>query len=235
MRAQIRRRLAALNQVLALDRLLAAVNQVPASARLRRRLAKEMRPLRVEVGAGHRHLDGWICTDVLWNSKYYLDMTKPWPVEPGAVQYVYGDNVIEHLTLAQGRSMLRNARAAMVAGGTIRLATPDLGRIANLYVQGPRKEVERLMVWHRRHDRLAEHPGDLLRIAFTAWGHHVGYLYDLPSLKAELERAGFEQVRPCSTSRSADPVLRGLENRTDEETDIQLVVEATANALRTDR
>jgi predicted SAM-dependent methyltransferase len=211
-----------------IKRLVSALNQVLASARLRRRLAKEARPLRLEVGAGHRHLDGWICTDVLWNSKYYLDITKPWPVEPGAVQYVYGDNVIEHLTLEQCRAMLRNARAAMAAGGTIRLATPDLGRIANLYVQGPRKEVERLMVWHRRSDRLAEYPGDLLRIAFTGWGHHAGYLYDLPALRAELASAGFANVRPCSTSTSTDPVLRGLEKRTDEEADIQLVVEATA-------
>jgi hypothetical protein len=85
------------------------------------------------------------------------------------------------------------------------------------------------MVWHRRHDRLAEYPGDLLRIAFTGWGHHAGYIYDLPALTAELERAGFAEVRPCSPSRSTDPVLRGLENRTDEEADIQLVVEATAN------
>lgn len=212
------------------------LNRFLASARLRRRLAKETRPLRVEVGAGNRHhLDGWICTDVEWNCKYYLDITKPWPIEPGAVQYVYGDNVIEHLTLTRGRTMLQYARAAMAAGGTIRLATPDLGRIATLYLQGPQKEVERLMSWHRRYDRLAEHPGDLLRIAFTYWGHHAGYLYDLPTLKAELERAGFANVRTCSTSRSTDPVLRGLESRTDEETDIQLVVEATASMPPTDR
>lgn len=204
---------------------LAKANQPIGSRRLARTLAIADRPLKIELGGGlPRH--GWIITNVGWNAHYYLDATAPWPVESDAVQYVFADNVVEHLTLHQCRSMLRCAREAMMSGGILRLATPDLQRLARLYLDGEQAAVRRIMTWHQRADRQAEHPADLLRIYFTTWGHEKGYLHDLSSLTLELSRAGFDNVRRCKASESDYPELRGLESRLDEEVDLQLVVEA---------
>ena len=41
--------------------------------------------VKVNVGAGSAHLEGWINTDVGWRPSVYLDLSKPWPVPtPGA-------------------------------------------------------------------------------------------------------------------------------------------------------
>jgi hypothetical protein len=68
---------------------------------------------------------------------------------------------------------------------------------------------------------------DLLRVIFGESGHHLGYLYDLPTLSTELITAGFVEVQRFEVGQSEDLVLRNLESRSsDTEAKLQLVVEA---------
>jgi len=204
--------------------LVALVNR-PLAKRRFRRAVSGAHQLRLHVGAATSRLPGWINTDAYWRASLYLDATRPWPVVPGSVSYVYGDNVIEHLTLPEGRRMLECAFRSLCRGGRIRLATPDVERMARIYLGEP-AAADQLLAWHRSAGREAAHPVDLLRIYFTHWGHEAGYLYDFASLSQELRRAGFANVTRCGTGESADPVLRNLEARTDAEASIQLIVEA---------
>src|SRR6266568_3569638 len=98
-------------------------NRPRATARFRRTVSRG-EGLRIQVGAGPRALPGWINTDADWRASLYRDVTKPWDVVPGSVSYIYGDNVIEHLPLRDGRRMLAHAIMALGPGGRIRLATP---------------------------------------------------------------------------------------------------------------
>jgi hypothetical protein len=72
----------------------------------------------------------------------------------------------------------------------------------------------------------ADHPIDLVRSAFSHWGHHKGYVYDWPALCAELDRAGFVNVQRCALGESVDPVLCDLD-RLPSLADFYLSVEAT--------
>lgn len=196
-------------------------------ARLDRALRTPPSPLRIELGSNWKR-DGWLVTNMSWRARLYMDATAEWPVEPGTVDLVFADNMIEHVTLGQARDLLLQAHRALRPGGTIRLSTPDIAMAARLYLGEDEEKAAAVMGLQRRRGLVAEHSVDLLRVPFTEFGHHAGYLYDEESLAAELKRAGFHAVRRCETGESTHPDLQGLENRTDEESIIQLILEADA-------
>lgn len=205
---------------------LTAVRAPWQSRRFQREVAAAQGLVRVNVGAGNVHLDGWINTDVAWYLPMYLDLAKPWPTPPGQVDRIYGDNVIEHFPLDVGRAVLRHCWAALRGGGAIRLATPDVERTARAYLEDPQLTSAHLDR-HRRHGFPADHPVDMLRVTYVYHGHHQGYCFDWASLSAELAAAGFVDVRRYEAGQSDDPAFRALENRHEPtEAATELIVEA---------
>ena len=156
----------------------------------------------------------------------FLDLTRPWPVPPGSVDRIFGNNVIEHFPLDVARAVLRHSYDALRAGGAIRLATPDVERTARAYLENAQLTADHLDR-HRRHGFPAEHPVDMLRVTFAYHGHHRGYCFDWAALSAELAAAGFAEIRRYEAGKSDDPVFRTLERR-DEPTEVatELIVEA---------
>jgi predicted SAM-dependent methyltransferase len=186
--------------------------------------------VKVSFGAGTVDLPGWIDTDYTWRAQHCLDVTRPWPVPACSIDFVYADQVIEHFPLHVGRAVLRHAFDALAPGGMIRLATPDVRRTAQLYLEGGATCDEHL-ARHRRRGYAAEHPVDLLRVTFSENGHD--FCYDLESLTAELLQAGFVDVRRQEVGESDVPELRSLESRADPtEVATTLVVEARKPAVR---
>ncbi len=186
-----------------------------------------MTGLRINVGAGLQSLDGWINTDVSWRARNYLDAAKPWPVADGAVELLYGDQMIEHLTLAQARQFFRTAARVLGHGGTLRLTTPDVERTARMYLEGGEAAFEHLQ---RHRDtggyREVEHLVDLMRLTFSS-GHRLGYMWDYAALGAELRQAGFVNIRRCENGKSSNPLLSGLESRVERTVEMTiLIVEA---------
>jgi len=194
--------------------------------RFRRAVATASSPVLVNVGAGNAWLDGWINTDVVWWSNMYLDLTKPWPVPPGSIDRIYGDNVIEHFPLNAARTVLRYCFDALRPGGRIRLATPDVERTARAYLDNPQLTADHL-ARHRRHGYPADHPVDMLRITYVYHGHHQGYCFDWSSLSAELLACGFVDVGRYEAGVSDEPLFDGLERREEPtEAATELIVEA---------
>lgn len=214
----------------AVKQLLGMLNRPLGTMRLRRALARAEPPYRVQIGSGRVRLDGWICTDIDWSARHYLDATRPWPFPPGSVGYVYADNVIEHLPLPATRRWLRHMLTAMAPGGVVRFATPDIERIARIYLDDPAMAAAAMA----RNARLypVAHPVDILTNTFTEAGHHRGYLWDLAALTAELGQAGWVDVVRCESGHSSHEPLNGLEQRdTPVEAAQQLIVEASAPAV----
>lgn len=74
-----------------------------------------------------------------------------------------------------------------------------------------------------------KYPVDILRVVFAESEHWRGYCFDEASLRAELESAGFVDIRRCHVGKSDDPVLCDLESRAAPIEDrMQLVLEASA-------
>jgi hypothetical protein len=202
-----------------------AANKPVATARARKTLQSAPRPFRLEIG-GLTPRDGWVITNVNAVTRNYLDATKPWPIEDGALSRVYADNVIEHIPLEGGRTMLAEAFRCLQPGGVIRIVTPNVRAHVEEYLAGAASVSTPLAGFYRGLGLTVEHPVDLVRIPIGAFGHHTGYVYDLESLTAELERAGFKDVQARALNQSPHADLVNIDQRTAED-GVQMAVEAT--------
>jgi predicted SAM-dependent methyltransferase len=201
-----------------------AANRPVATARFRAAARRAPRPIALEVG-GLKRRDGWFMVNVNAVTPYYMDGTRPWIFEDGALSYVYADNMIEHVPLAGGRVFLAEAFRCLRPGGVIRLVTPDVRTHVDMYLKGGDVVRSELADEYRSLGVVIEHPIDLIRTPIGEFGHHVGYVYDFETLDAELQRAGFRPAVRCNLHESGEPMLRGLEERAAHGS-LQMAVEA---------
>ena len=201
-----------------------AVNRPVATMRFRAAARRVPRPIALEVG-GLKRRDGWLMVNINAVTPYYMDGTKPWIFEDGALSHVYADNMIEHVPLAGGRVFFAEAYRCLRPGGIIRLVTPDVRTHVEMYLNGADVVKSPLADEYRKLGVVIEHPIDLLRTPIGEFGHHAGYVYDFETLDAELQRAGFAPAVRRELQESDDPMLRGLEERPTHGS-LQMVVEA---------
>jgi len=182
-------------------------------------------PVQLRIGESHNFPD-WISTNYQVLSKKFLDATKFYGRE--CCSSIFADNVIEHLGRGPGGLLVKNAYEALIPGGILRITTPDLHSIAMKYTDGSTKYVEQFALDLKEHQLDIQSPSDLLRITFSAFGHHKGIIYDYDSLKILLESAGFCKVLKYSPGTSSSANLSNLETRVSE-SDMwsQMAVEAT--------
>lgn len=201
-----------------------AVNTPLAKGRASRAISRLPLPIKLEVG-GLTPRPGWLVTNVNAVTRNYLDATTTWPFDDGSLEVVYADNVIEHITLDQGRTMLSEAYRCLRPGGAIRLVTPDIRKHVELYLTGAESVTTAVGRSYRDLGLVVEHPVDLVRIPIASFGHHEGYLYDFATLEAELVRAGFGSATEYALGESPRTALSGLDKRVDEG-GAQMAVEA---------
>jgi predicted SAM-dependent methyltransferase len=172
---------------------------------------------KLQIGAGPVLLDGWLNTD-RDPPGVYLDATRPFPFEDGTFDYVFSEHTIEHLPYRSGLSMLGECHRVLKPRGKVRIATPDLERIARLYRgdESDRRYVRWSIDTFRSSPDAAMQEADGYRTSFVinnmfrGWGHR--FIYDEVTLRAALERAGFVDVQRFPCGESDDPVLAGLES-----------------------
>ena len=166
---------------------------------------KLMKFERLDIRLGEsRRFPGWISSNFQVFAPNFLDGRRSFkPLNN--LNYVYLDNVIEHLTYEQGRTFLNNIFRAMVPGGCIRLATPDLRSICEVYLEGDQKSILEMHQDLTPHNLSVRRAPEMLRSTFCAFGHEKGYIYDFETLKEVLEDVGFQDVlfyRPGQSDRS---------------------------------
>jgi predicted SAM-dependent methyltransferase len=174
-------------------------------------------PHGLTLGGGHHPPAGWLSSDLdpgVAPGVIFLDVTEPFPFPDASLDRVHSEHLIEHVPLAGGRSMLAECLRILKRGGRLRIATPDLARLASLVasLDGPSPEGADYVAWIARtfrDARLEPRPADVLNHGMHAWGHV--FLYDERTLRDELVRAGFAEVRRHTVNESDDPHLRGLE------------------------
>lgn len=202
------------------------VNTPIAKRRLTSRLAVTPRPIKLEIG-GLEPREGWVVTNVNAVTKHFMDATTRWPLEDDSVEVVYADNVIEHLTLEQGRALFAEAKRCLRPGGAIRLVTPDIRTHVEMYLAGTKPTDSAAGKHYASMNLTVEHPIDLVRIPIGSFGHHAGYVYDFETLAAELTRVGFSNPVHTAPGESTHPDFAGLDKRS-HEGGAQLAVEASA-------
>jgi predicted SAM-dependent methyltransferase len=173
---------------------------------------------KLQIGAGPNNLPGWLNTDIApQQGQAFLDAMKPFPIPDNSLNYVYAEQVIEHLPFEGGMVMLRESYRALAPGGKLRIATPDLWQLVALFDQDETEAERRFMTAQLKAVGLsvneAERPQFIMNMFFHEWGHQ--FLYDRQTLKSALESVGFRDVRFLRHRESDDPELRNVERHID--------------------
>src|ERR1041384_7697041 len=115
--------------------------------------------MRLHLGCGPNHLDGWINID---NAPYdgvdqVLDVTQGLPFRD--VESIFAEHFIEHLDYRAALKLLKECRSVLRDDGVLRLSTPNLDWVwaSHYHLGGGEQDQVR--------DCFA------LNGAFRAWGH----------------------------------------------------------------
>lgn len=139
---------------------------------------------KLHLGCGAKHFPGWFHIDAL----DYPHVDHVGPVEDlsfipgGTVRLIYACHVLEHFGRRTYAVALAEWFRVLAPGGVLRLAVPDFGAAARLYLSGtlPRgiEDVRGLVSGGQR----------------DGYDFH-GMIFDAPSLTAVLRATGFADVR----------------------------------------
>jgi Methyltransferase domain len=141
----------------------------------------------------------------------YGDIVKGLPIEPASCRAVYCSHVLEHLSLSELRTALANTRAVLASGGLFRLVVPDLRAAAQRYVADS-SDTAAARFMTETFLGITERPRGL-RGLLQSWlgnSHHL-WMWDYPSLRRELETAGFKDIRAARLGDSEEPMFAIVE------------------------
>lgn len=170
---------------------------------------------KLQIGAGPSNLSGWLNTDIEpTDGQAYLDATGVFPLPDGSMDYVFAEQLIEHLTYEQGLVMLKECLRVLKSGGRIRIATPNLNSFIDLF--GPSRPaqmeayVPRELQFHAW-PRTADNECYILNQQMRQWGHQ--FVYSPKMLQAHFQAAGFHDITTQRPGESVDPNLTGIDLR----------------------
>jgi predicted SAM-dependent methyltransferase len=171
--------------------------------------------IKLHLGSNVSNVEGWLCSDIApgFNGAIYLDASKRFPFEDSSVDYIYSEHMIEHLSLEESGVMLNECFRVLKDGGKIRLATPNLSKIIDLYqddndnsAQG--KEyvawISTMFLGNPKFNRI-----EVINQMFHGWKHK--FLFDEDYLKEALTNKGFKNIKTCEYGLSDDLQLSNLE------------------------
>jgi predicted SAM-dependent methyltransferase len=152
---------------------------------------------KLQLGAGDHPREGWLNTDLhdYGRGNVYLDVRRRFPLPDASFDFVFSEHMLEHLTYAEGQRCLRECFRVLRPGGRIRIATPSLERLAQLYTAEPSEVQRRYVRWvveTLEPETNAPLPGVVVNNFFRSWGHR--FIYDPQTLRHALGEAGFVDV-----------------------------------------
>lgn len=170
---------------------------------------------KLHIGCGDNVLDGWLNTEYEGSaplSVAYFDVQNPFPLPSDTFDFVFSEHMIEHVPLREAFTMLQECRRVLKPAGRIRISTPPLEYLIKLVVN-PAPEDEEYLLWHRR-EWSSESPVFTAAVAlsdyYKQWGHQ--FVYDEPTLRALMAKAGFVSIEKLALCESSEPELRNLEH-----------------------
>lgn len=187
------------------------------------RLIKRKKTIKLNLGCGTDYKKGWVNIDNNSDENIKkldknLNLTQPLPYKDNSVDYIFHEHFIEHLTVEEGQSSLKDCLRVLKPGGVMRIATPDLEVTVDKYVNVPLKKDPVIQKFGMDFIKTR---AERINIGFRWWGHK--WLYDWEELERRLREAGAKNIKRCKLGKSDHKDLNNLETR-DEST---LIAEIT--------
>ena len=170
---------------------------------------------KLHIGCGGHILDGWLNADLFPQSSIvlHLDATEPFPLGNEEFDYIFSEHMIEHISYSQGLQMLFECYRILRKNGKIRISTPNLAFLIDLYKEEKSDLQKDYIKWATdQFIRFAPCYDDTFVINnfVRDWGHK--FIYNEKILSASLRKAGFTRVARYELSESEDEALQNLEN-----------------------
>jgi predicted SAM-dependent methyltransferase len=175
--------------------------------RERRRLAALPRPMRLHLGSGNEHKDGWVNIDLAgYPVEAAWNLAERLPLPDGSAEAVFHEHLLEHLTLEDGLAFCIESHRLLRSGGVLRIGVPDAGAAARSYVD------EDAFLERVRPGR----PTAMLALQeiFYYPGHRT--MYDFETLALVLRAAGFGNPEQRAFGETALEPMPDSEHRRDE-------------------
>jgi len=167
---------------------------------------------KLHLGAGDVSLTGWINTDLSPEKTHIqkLDVRERFPFEDGSLELIFAEHMIEHLSCAEAQFMLGECHRVLTKNGVVRIATPDLGRLVDLFHTHSSDHTAYLEWIAGLNHPESTRPCVVINNAFYNWGHK--FLYDFETLQSIILNAGFGSVKIFEVGKSDKVELRGIES-----------------------
>jgi len=171
---------------------------------------------KLHIGCGDHIIEGWLNTDGHpWAAGVTkLDATQVFPFPDASFDYIYSEHMIEHVSFDSGSKMLSECFRVLRPGGHLRVCTPDLEFLVDLYKDAKtRLQVEYIeYALDNENDTPFHDEVFIINNFFRKWGHC--FIYNERVLKAALQIAGFKDIKRCKLQESQHKDLAGLANDT---------------------
>ncbi len=171
--------------------------------------------LKLNLGCGTDYKPDWINID---NNSYKnikkldinWDLSRGIPFENNSVDFIFNEHFLEHLTVEEGQTFLKDCKRVLKKGGVLRISMPDLENTVKDYFNPNWKE-EKKDFYKKFGLDFIKTRAEKINISFRWWGHK--WLYDGEELERRLKEAGFNNIKFCNLRESEYPDLRNLETR----------------------
>jgi predicted SAM-dependent methyltransferase len=170
--------------------------------------------VKINLGSGHWKLEDWVNVDIDLASQpdVCADLAGGLPFASGVARLMHTEDFIDQLTLEKAAAFLRECHRILAPGGVLRVLTPDMRKLARLYLDDP----EQLKTLWKRFvgvPLLLDTAGEVFNLGMRFAGHT--FLYDEETFRALAAHCGFD-ARRVEYSQSEMPELRGLDLRSPE-------------------
>jgi len=171
---------------------------------------------KLHIGCGKNILPGWLNSDVdLEDGKVFIDATARLPFHDGTVDYIFSEHFIEHLSYDDGMRFLKECYRVLRPGGRVRIATPDLQFLVDLY-SDHLADLQKSYI-HSVNKKLVPHIDGSLRNSsvFTINNFFFklchNFIYDFALLRDTMTFVGYRDITRYAPGESADINLQGIE------------------------
>lgn len=170
--------------------------------------------VKINLGSGHWKLDDWINVDIDLESQpdVCANLAGRLPFANGVASLMHSEDFIDQLELDQAERFLRECHRILSPGGVLRVLTPDLRKLAQLYLNEPAK-LQTIWKSFVGVPLSLDTAGEIFNIGMRFAGHT--FLYDEETFTALTSRCGFD-ARRVEYQQSDIPGLRGLDLRSPE-------------------
>jgi predicted SAM-dependent methyltransferase len=172
-------------------------------------LLQNAEPIKLELGAGGRSMEGWTGVDRDGSGALNLDLTQRLPFPKSSVDMIYSSHVLEHFTFTELVDLLNECKRVLKSGGIFSACVPN----ARIYLEAyhsPAQFDPNVFCQYRPAYTFNSKIDFVNYIAYMAGEHR--YMFDEENIVAVLKRVGFAEVKQRQFDKMLDLQTRDYES-----------------------